>query len=234
MRSQKLVTKLTHLLLNKHFNRFIIFLICASVIAVSIETLPNNSDSTNRWLFAFECLVVATFTLEYLIRLYLSESKLRFALSISGLVDLISILPFFLGLALDLRSLRLLRMVRLLRIAKLSRYSKSIDRVFGALKIAKDDLLVSTAMLLVVMYFAALSIYHFEHAAQPDKFSNLFESMWWAVSTITTVGYGDVYPITVGGKIFTFIFMLLSMGLVAIPTGIFATALLSLRTSKHD
>jgi voltage-gated potassium channel len=150
------------------------------------------------------------------------------------LVDPLAILPFFFALAIDLRSLRALRLLRLLRLLKLARYSSAFDRLAKAFQDAKHELIVSVSILGIAIYLSAFAIYYFEHTAQLDKFRSVFDAMWWSVSTITTVGYGDIYPITAAGKIFTFFVLLASLGLVAVPTGIFATALLSVRRAKDD
>ncbi len=124
--------------------------------------------------------------------------------------------------------------LRLLRLLKLARYSSAFDRLAWAFQQAKHELVISTAILGIAIYLSAFVIYYFEHAAQPDKFRSIFDAMWWSVVTITTVGYGDIFPITTAGRIFTFIVLLASLGLVAVPTGIFATALLSVRSEKHN
>lgn len=213
----------------KAASSLLIFLIMFSVVSFSIETLPDVSEPVLRFLSISEVLVVGLFTLEYLYRLYISESRLRHVFSFYGLVDLFAILPFYLAFAVDLRALRLVRLVRLLRIFKLARYSAALGRMKLAFARAKEELIISTFMLGVFLYFAAFGIFHFEHAAQPDKFATIFDALWWAVATITTVGYGDIYPITLGGRFFTLIVLIGGVGLVAVPAGIFASALFSVR-----
>lgn len=204
-------------------------LIVFSIVTFSLETLPNLDVSTLRLLDHCEYFVVSIFTAEYIYRLATSRNKLRFVTSFYGLIDLLAILPFFLSLAVDLRSLRAIRLLRLLRLLKLARYSSAFDRLARAFEHAKYELVISIAILGTAIYLSAFAIYYFEHAAQPEKFRSIFDAMWWSVVTITTVGYGDIFPITIAGRIFTFIVLLASLGLVAVPTGIFATALLSVR-----
>lgn len=203
----------------------IVALILYSVVCFSIETLPDLGEPTRRFLKWSELVVVVVFTAEYLYRLVLAEQRLRFVFSLHGLIDLLAIMPFYLSFGADLRTLRLLRLLRLLRVLKLIRYSRALQRFGQALYSAREELLVFLSATLVLLYLAAFGIYHFEHAAQPDKYRSIFDALWWAVSTVTTVGYGDIYPITVGGRVFTFGILLLGLGLVAVPAGIIASAL---------
>lgn len=208
-------------------------LIVFSIVTFSLETLPNLDQRTIQALSYCEYFIVTVFTIEYIYRVTTSRNKFKFITSFNGMVDLIAILPFFLSLAIDLRSLRALRLLRLLRLLKLARYNTALERLAKAFQDSRHELLVSTSILGVAIYLSAFGIYHFEHAAQPDKFQSIFDAMWWSIATITTVGYGDIYPITIGGKIFTFFVMLASLGLVAVPTGIFATALLSVKNHEN-
>lgn len=141
-------------------------------------------------------------------------------------------MPYFLSFALDLSTLRIVRLLRHLGLLKLARYTSALNRISSAFNQAKEELVISVAILAIVIYLAAFGIFHFEHAAQPDKFTTIFDALWWSVATVTTVGYGDIYPITLGGRLFTFVILIASLGLVAIPTGIFASALHSVRESN--
>lgn len=208
------------------------FLILFSVVSFSLETLPGIPDSVSRALGYSEIVIVLLFTAEYALRVYSSQSRIRFVRSFYGIIDLLAIAPFYLAFAVDLRSLRLLRMFRLVRILKLVRYNAAISRMVQAFVQSKEELVVSIATLLVAIYLAAYGIFQFEHAAQPDKFVTIMDALWWAVVTVTTVGYGDVYPITVAGRLLTFVVLIISLGLVAVPTGIFASALFSARSDK--
>ena len=138
---------------------------------------------------------------------------------------ILAILPFYLSLGVDLRSLRALRFLRLFRILKLMRYNKAIERFSRAISLAKEEVLLFLIVTLILIYFSAVGIYYFEHEVQPENFASIFDSLWWAIITLTTVGYGDVYPITVGGKVFTFFILMIGLGIVAIPTGIISSAL---------
>ncbi|MCA9238865.1 MAG: two pore domain potassium channel family protein [Planctomycetales bacterium] len=132
---------------------------------------------------------------------------------------------FYVSSGVDLRSLRALRLLRLFRILKLTRYSRAVQRFHRALLIAKEELVLYFSVTLLLLYLAAVGIYYFEHEKQPETFASVFHSLWWAVATLTTVGYGDVYPMTAGGKCFTFLVLLVGLGVVSVPAGLVASAL---------
>ncbi len=209
-------------------------LILFSVVCYSLETLPNLSESTKLFLHYAEIFVVAVFTLEYLFRIYSAPNKLKFIFSFYGLVDLLAILPFYLAFTVDLRTLRLLRLLRLARLLKLARYNRAIQRFGKAIYLAKEELIIFTFASLILIYLGAVGIYHFEHQAQPEVFRSIFDCLWWAVATLTTVGYGDIYPVTLGGRLFTFGILMVGLGLVAVPTGIVASALSAIRREQES
>lgn len=211
--------------ISKSFDFFIQFLIVLSVITFSIETLPKLNPNTRVILNGIEIFCVIVFTLEYLARIYIADKKLKFIFSFFGLIDLLAILPFYLAFGVDLRSLRILRMFRLFRLLKLVRYNKAMRHFTKAMLIAREQIILFMAVTLVLIYFSAVGIYYFENETQPDHFASVFDSLWWSIVTLTTVGYGDVYPITPGGKIFTFFILLIGLGIVAVPTGIISSSL---------
>ncbi len=211
--------------LSKSFAFFIQFLIILSVITFSIETLPGLKPQTRVILNSIEVCCVVIFTLEYLARIYVADNKLKFIFSFFGIIDLIAILPFYLSFGVDLRSLRILRMFRLFRLLKLVRYNKAMRHFTRAMMMAREQIILFMAITLILIYFAAVGIYYFENEAQPEHFSSIFDSLWWSIVTLTTVGYGDVYPITIGGRVFTFFILLIGLGIVAIPTGIISSSL---------
>jgi len=215
------------------FTWLIAGLVLYSVFCFSLETLPSLNQSTILFLRISEVVIVGLFTIEYLIRVAFSKRRLKFIFSFYGLIDLIAILPFYLAFAVDLRSLRLVRLLSLIRILKLARYNTALQRFSKALYLAKEELIIFTIASFVVLYFAALGIFHFENAAQPEVFRSIFDSLWWSVATLTTVGYGDIYPITNGGRFFTFIVLIVGLGLVAVPTGIIASALSAVRREQE-
>ena len=207
------------------FSIIIQILILISVVTFSMETIPDLEPETRRTLRYVEIVTVIVFTIEYMLRIYVSERKLRFVFSFFGIIDFLAILPFYLAIGIDLRSLRALRFLRLFRIFKLVRYNKAMNQFSRAIKSSKEQIFLFIFVTLILVYFAAVGIYYFENEAQPEHFSSIFDSLWWAIITLTTVGYGDVYPITVGGKVFTFVILMIGLGIVAIPTGIISSAL---------
>ena len=215
------------------FAFFIQALILLSIVTFSIETIPNLKPQTVTVLYAIEVFCVIIFTIEYLLRIYVADSKPRFIFSFFGIIDLLAILPFYLAFGVDLRSLRALRFLRLFRILKLVRYNKAMNHFTSAIKTAKEEILLFIFVTLILIYFSAVGIYYFENQAQPEHFTSIFDSLWWAIITLTTVGYGDVYPITVGGRVFTFFILMIGLGIVAIPTGIISSALTKSIDSKE-
>ena len=208
----------------RRLNLLIQSLIVLSLISFSIQTLPNVDLRLQKALDYFELVSVAIFSTEYLLRIVITKNPLKYLLSFYGLTDLLAIAPFYLATSIDLRSIRIFRLFRLFRIFKLLKYNEAINRVSEAFKEIKNELVVFGVATLFLLYISAVGIYYFENPVQPEKFKSVFHSMWWAVTTLTTVGYGDMYPMTVGGKIFTSIIVFIGMGTIAVPTGLFATA----------
>ncbi len=208
-------------------------LVVLSIISFSVETLPNLSSIWQQRLHAFEVLSVTLFSIEYVLRIWVAQPKRKFVFSFFGIVDLVAILPFYIGLGIDLRAVRLLRLLRIFRIFKLGRYSAAVQRFHRALVIAKEEIILFLGVSLIVLYLASVGIYYFEREAQPEHFASVFHSMWWALITLTTVGYGDVYPITTGGRIFTFFVLFVGLGVVSVPAGLLASALTKAREMEN-
>ncbi len=200
-------------------------LIVISLVTFSFDTLPNLSPNTKKILYIIEVITVAIFTLEYILRIIVAEGKIRFIFSFYGLVDLAAVLPFYVSSGIDLRAVRIFRLLRLVRILKLFKYSKAINRFHRALMIAKEELILFGFVAVIMLYLSAVGIYYFENSAQPEQFKSVFHSLWWAITTLTTVGYGDMFPMTTGGKLFTFFVLIIGLGIVAVPTGLIASAL---------
>ena len=216
----------------KAFNLSIQALILLSLLAFSIETLPDLDEQTKHYLRIFEIITVSIFTIEYFLRIFVADKKLSFIFSFYGVIDLCAILPFYITTGVDLRSIRIFRMLRLFRIFKILRYSNALKRFIYAIKLVKEELVLFVVVTLFLLFVSSVGIYYFENPAQPEEFKSVFHCLWWAIITLTTVGYGDVYPITVGGKIFTSVIVLIGLGIVAIPAGLFASALT--KTFKDD
>jgi len=212
-----------------YFDYAIQVLILLSVASFTIETLPDLTAETINYLETFELVCILIFSLEYLIRLYIAKNKLKFITSFYGIIDILAILPFYLTLGFDLRSARVLRFLRLFRLIKLIRYNKAIRRFQTAFMMIKQELVMFSMVSLILFYLSAVGIYYFENSVQPESFSSVFSSLWWSVVTLTTVGYGDIVPITVGGRIFTFIILMIGLGIIAIPSGMISSALTEAR-----
>lgn len=209
-------------------------LIVFSMLAFSLETLPGLPGWLIQSLGVAEIVVVAFFSLEYLLRVWVADNKSGYIFSFFGLIDLFAVLPFYIASGVDLRSLRVFRLLRLFRILKLFRYSQAICRFHRAFVLAKEELVLFSAVTAVLLYLSAVGIYYFEHEAQPDQFRSIFHSLWWALATLTTVGYGDVFPVTAGGRVFTFFVLMLGLGVVAVPAGLVASALSQARQEESD
>jgi len=207
-------------------------LIVLSLISFAIETIPGISAEFHKALRVFEVFSVGIFTIEYLARLLLSRLRRRYVFSFFGLIDLVAILPFYLSTGIDLRSIRAFRLLRIFRLLKLARYSAAVRRYHRAFMIAREELVLFGATALVLLYLSAVGIYYFENQAQPETFSSIFHSLWWAIVTLTTVGYGDVYPVTAGGRAFTFFVLVLGLGVIAVPSGLLASALSKAREEE--
>ena len=216
------------------FDLIVQSLIVVSLVTFSLETLPDIPRAMRRWLSTIELFTVVVFSVEYLLRVWVAKPSRHYIFSFFGLIDLAAILPFYLATQVDLRSLRAFRLIRLFRILKLARYSAAARRFHRALQIAKEEIALFLAVTVILLFLAAAGIHHFEHQAQPEAFASIFHSMWWAVATLTTVGYGDVYPVTVGGRIFTFFILLIGLGVVSVPAGLVASALAKAREMEDD
>ena len=215
------------------FDHVVKGLILFSVITYSIETLPDLSDRTQHFLYALEVVVVVIFTAEYVLRLYVADRKLSYVLSPLGIIDLLAILPFYLLLGgADSRAVRAMRLLRIARTLKLIRYNQAVDRLLRAVVIAREEIVLFFSLTIISLYLAASGIHYFESQVQPDKFGSIFHGLWWAVVTLTTVGYGDVYPLTTGGRLFTFVILMIGMGIIAVPPGIISSALSKARQEQ--
>lgn len=209
----------------RYFDYFIQSLIFLSIVSFSLDTLPSLSINLRQFLDGFEIFSIIIFSVEFLLRVYVSKKPLKYIFSFYGLIDIIAILPFYLNTFIDLRFLRAFRVFRVFRALKLMRYNKALNRFNLAFKIVKEEIILFFMVTLVLIFITSAGIYFFENEAQPEVFKSVFHSAWWSIVTLTTVGYGDVYPITIGGKIFTFFVLMIGVGLVTIPAGLVATAL---------
>lgn len=218
--------------LSLYFNMFIVILIFLNVVAIILSSFKSLSEGYKSEFYYFETFSVVIFTAEYVARLWTADLKYpkkdkgkaltTFAFSPIALVDLFAILPTYLPLLfpIDLRFIRILRFMRITRLLKLHRYSKSLRIIGDVLRENRSDLGVTFFIAFILLTVASTFMYYIEGKVQPEAFPNIVASFWWAVATLTTVGYGDVYPITGWGKVISGIIALLGIGIVALPTGI--------------
>lgn len=226
---------------NDRMSRFVdlclIILISASVVAVILESMPSLEARYSEAFSLFEVCTVAVFSVEYLLRIWTAvefdaskgmsawQARLRYMTSFHAIVDLLAILPFYLlvlGVFSDV-DMRFLRAVRLLRVLKLTRYSAAMNMLLITFRENGKALAAAFLILVTVMLMAATGMYYFERQVQPEDFGSIPAAMWWAFATLTTVGYGDVTPITNGGKVFGALITVVGIGMVALPTSILAT-----------
>ncbi|MGC6524841.1 MAG: ion transporter [Flavobacteriaceae bacterium] len=212
--------------IGRRFEIFIQTLILLSIVSFSLDTIPNISEELSQILQGFEIFSISIFSIEYLLRIYVSKKPLQYIFSFYGFIDLVAILPFYLNGVLDLRFLRAFRILRIFRVVRLIKYNDALNRFKKAFAIVKEEIILFFLITIVLIFITSAGIYYFEHQAQPEVFKSVFHSAWWSIVTLTTVGYGDVYPITLGGKIFTFFVLMIGVGIVTIPAGLVATALL--------
>ena len=223
---------------NHIFDYLIITLIILNIIAIFLETYKSVYYTYQEFFTSFEYFSVVIFSLEYILRIWTCtyypeyhdpiNGRVKYALSFMMIIDFFAIFPFFAALLfpLDPRVVKLFRMFRLFRIFKLLRYYGSFDVILSVLKKNRDYLITILLILLGFLIFVSYTIYIFESEAQPQKFDDIDSAVWWAVITLTTVGYGDVYPVTDIGKLLTAVVLLIGIGIIALPTGIIASGFL--------
>ena len=216
------------------FDQVMIVVILVSIFGLSMSTVPGLPTWTEPLLNALDVIVLLLFTVEYLLRLWTARHPLRYARSFWGMIDLLAILPFWLTIGGNFQALRSLRLLRILRIGKLARHVAALDRITRTFQLIKEELIVFGFLALIVMFIAAVGIYEFEHDAQPEAFASIPHALWFVVVTLTTVGYGDVYPVTLGGRFFTFFILIIGLGVIAVPTGLISSGLSRAREEEKE
>ena len=221
------------------------FILLSAAVAV-VETEPVIVAGRETWFAALEWFFTAVFAVEYAARMWVSvedprygpglKGRIRFALSPAAIVDLIAITPAFLTFVdAEAYLLRLVRLIRIFRLARLGRFSRAIQDLAHAVSSRQYELLISIGFAFVLMLAASTCLYIVEGPVQPDQFGSILRAMWWAVVTLTTVGYGDVYPITALGRFFAAITAVLGIAVVAVPTGILASGFSeAIKRRRHD
>ena len=205
---------------------FLHVLILMSAIAISLETVNTLPMWFHIALLWFEVFVLIVFVTEYLARLVCSPKPWRYVFSFWGIIDLLACLPALAIIQSNWQVVRTIRLIRLVRLLKLFRTSTAFDRLVQAFAKVRGELIIFVILAGLILYVAAVGIYLFEHDAQPEAFASIPMSLWWAVASLTTVGYGDMYPITTGGRIFTTFILFIGLGVVAVPAAIITTALM--------
>lgn len=232
---------------SRAFDIAILLLIFLNVIACIIGTVQSIQDRWGAFLDVFELISVLVFTVEYLLRLWSCtvdpqfsgsiRGRLRHAVRVMSVIDLLAIAPFYIPfLGIDLRSLRILRLLRILRVAKIGRYYSSLNLIKRVFESKKEELVLSSSLMILLMVISSSLLYYCENQAQPNVFSSIPATMWWSISTLTTVGYGDMYPVTILGKLCASFIAVLGIGMFALPTGIlgagFVEAIQNKKTKK--
>ena len=216
----------------KLHSRFMVLLVLVSAVSLVLSSEPSIASRYFPLFVTLEAFASSFFLLEYLLRLWSSPEqnpdrsslscRLHYVFSVMGMVDLASFLPFFL-LAAGYDQASVLILLQLMRLFKLTRYSPAFGLLADVLKDEAESLLVAITLMFIIFIFASVGIYTFEHEVQPEAFGSIPHAMWWAIVTLTTVGYGDVTPVTVYGKIFATLITIVGVGLVSLPAGIIAS-----------
>ena len=216
---------------SKIFEKSIFLLIVLNLIAMVIESEPSIKPAFQKFLASFETFSIVIFSLEYILRTIVSfRDKKRYNVSFFGIIDLLSILPFYIQslVGFDGRFIRIFRLFRVSRILKLGKFSKSFELLGRGIGNVKTELYLTFSIAFVMLFFSAAGIYFLENDVQPDTFHSIRASFWWSVSSLTGVGFEEIYPITFGGKIFGSVISLIGIGVVAVPTGIISASFVEL------
>ena len=228
---------------SKIFDLVILFFILLSVSSVFIATFELSADYLD-WLRRIEIVSVIIFTVEYLLRIWTADllypgtglfgSRIRYVFSPLAVIDLLAILPFYLPmfLPMNLIGIRAVRLIRLLRIFKMNRYFEALNSIGDVFRRKSREIVSSLFFVALLLVVASLLIYYAEHDAQPKQFQNAFSGVWWAVATLTTVGYGDIYPVTPLGRFLGAVIAILGIGMVAVPTSILSAGFMEIL--EHD
>jgi voltage-gated potassium channel len=217
-----------------YFDVFIIVLIVGNVAAMLLESIEPLGLKYSAEFKLFEIFSVIVFSIEYILRIWTAnlsptytapvKGRLKYFLSPLALVDLLAILPFFLPfVGVDLRLLRILRIFRIFRVFKIARYVTALALINRVVRQKKEELVISLIFTLFLLLITSTLMYYIENEAQPENFSSIPETMWWGIATLTTVGYGDIYPITPLGQFMGGVIAIIGIGLFALPTGILAS-----------
>ena len=238
---------------SKYFDMILVAVIVINIATMMLSTMPDVSATQSAEFHIIEIVSVGLFTLEYILRIWSSAAAPLPALATTksnhvntpwkkrwlylkspmAIVDLLAILPFYLSMFFIL-DLRVLRIFRVLRILKIGRYSRSIQTLVAVIRNESHALIAALSILMLFTIIAATCIYYIEHSAQPEVFSSIPASLWWALVTLTTVGYGDIVPITFGGKVFGGLITIMGICFYALPAGILSSSFTAQMQLKRD
>ncbi len=213
----------------------------AIVTLVSVTTfdtdIPHLWEATwgpeNGWIDDVAYVAVIFFAFEYVIRVWTASDKRKYIFSFFGIIDLLAVVIGIAALP-QFTSLRLFRLLQLVRLLRLAHFSETLADLGRAFSLMREEIVLFFSLTGLVLFLAAFGAYHFEHETQPEQFSHMGDALWWAVATLTTVGYGDIYPVTIGGKIMTAVVVMCGLGIVAAPAGIVAQAMATALREKRE
>ncbi|MDG1057463.1 MAG: ion transporter [Flavobacteriaceae bacterium] len=209
------------------FDKFIFLLIVVNLISMVLESEPWISDRFRFYLSSFEVISISIFSLEYVYRSIVAyKTKRKYNWTFFGIIDLLSVLPFFFDMLIgfDGRFIRVFRLFRISRILKLGKFSKSFELLGRGINNVQKELYITFFIAFIMLFFSASGIYYLENPEQPQYFSSITESFWWSVSSLTGVGFEEIFPQTFGGKLFGTFISLIGIGVVAVPTGIISAS----------
>ena len=227
-------------------NSVLIFLILVNVLFIILDTFVHIRPLIMPYHPYVEIISLILFTIEYVLRMWTADyiypnlkpgkARIKYMFTGKALIDLIALLPFYAAFIaiFDARALSMIRLVRILSILKIGRYTGALATIAEVLKKKSLQLFSSLFVVMLLILFSSVSMYYIEYDAQPEVFNNAFSGLWWAISTLTTVGYGDIYPITIIGKIIGAFIAVLGIGLVAVPTGIISAGFIEQMTDSKE
>lgn len=209
------------------YEKALLLLVSLSIFLIVIQSVDEINAQIGSIIEYSDKFITAIFIFDYLLRIFLANKKTSYMFSFLGIIDLISIIPSLLPtMIIDLRILRLIRAVRVLRIFKIKSSSTSLIALLNVFKRERDILITTFLSAALIILLAGITVYSVESTVQPDVFTNIPQSIWWAIATMTTVGYGDIYPITILGKIIATALIFVGIGIVAIPSSIISAGFL--------
>lgn len=212
---------------SRAYDMSLVIAVAVNIFIAIFDTFPQ-AEPYEKIIWAVECVTVIFFAIDYVLRIWTADylyenlsptrARLKFIFSWAGLVDLLSCLPFL--VASGGGALRMFRIIRILRVFRIHHYADPLRVIGDVIKKKQGQLLSSIFIVFILMIASSLMMYNLEHDAQPEAFANAFSGFWWAANTLLTVGYGDIVPVTLAGKICGTLLTFLGVGIVAIPTGI--------------